>query len=45
MAAEPTGGPDTILVCIRGNSGSGKSSIARELRRRHGRGCWSSHHW
>ncbi|MFY1598494.1 kinase [Micromonospora sp. WMMD737] len=39
MVAEPTGSPDTILVCIRGNSGSGKSSIARELRRRHGRGC------
>ncbi|MEH0821767.1 MULTISPECIES: kinase [unclassified Micromonospora] len=39
MLAEPTGSPDTILVCIRGNSGSGKSSIARELRRRHGRGC------
>ncbi|MGK5674527.1 kinase [Micromonospora sp. URMC 106] len=32
------GSPDTILVCIRGNSGSGKSSIARDLRRRHGRG-------
>ncbi|MFI6268548.1 kinase [Micromonospora zamorensis] len=41
MATEsvPTGGPDTILVCVRGNSGSGKTSIARELRRRHGRGC------
>ncbi|MGW2625930.1 kinase [Micromonospora taraxaci] len=39
MVAEPTGSPDTILVCIRGNSGSGKSSVARELRRRHGRGC------
>ncbi|MER7444536.1 kinase [Micromonospora avicenniae] len=39
MVAEPTGSPNTILVCIRGNSGSGKSSIARELRRRHGRGC------
>lgn len=39
MRAEPTGSPDTILVCIRGNSGSGKSSIAHELRRRHGRGC------
>ncbi|WBB70599.1 kinase [Micromonospora sp. WMMD812] len=39
MLAEPTGSPNTILVCIRGNSGSGKSSIARELRRRHGRGC------
>ncbi|SDX92509.1 AAA domain-containing protein [Micromonospora pattaloongensis] len=35
----PVGSPDTILVCVRGNSGSGKSSIARELRRRHGRGC------
>ena len=35
----PTGSPETILVCVRGNSGSGKSSIARELRRRHGRGC------
>ncbi|GAA3744247.1 kinase [Micromonospora maritima] len=39
MPTEPTGSPDTILVCVRGNSGSGKSSIARELRRRHGRGC------
>ncbi|MEU7752224.1 kinase [Micromonospora sp. NPDC049101] len=41
MVAEavPTGSPATILVCVRGNSGSGKSSIARELRRRHGRGC------
>ncbi|MEU8260743.1 kinase [Micromonospora sp. NPDC048999] len=35
----PTGSPETILVCVRGNSGSGKSSIARQLRRRHGRGC------
>ncbi|GAB3138447.1 kinase [Micromonospora sonneratiae] len=39
MPVEPTGSLDTILVCIRGNSGSGKSSIARELRHRHGRGC------
>ncbi|SIN36879.1 kinase [Micromonospora cremea] len=41
MVAEPirTGTPESILVCVRGNSGSGKSSIARELRRRHGRGC------
>ncbi|MEU8393359.1 kinase [Micromonospora sp. NPDC048842] len=39
MLAEPTGSSDTVLVCVRGNSGSGKSSIARELRRRHGRGC------
>lgn len=39
MLGEAMGSPDTILVCIRGSSGSGKSSIARELRRRHGRGC------
>ncbi len=39
MLVEPTGSPDTILVCIRGDSGSGKSSIARDLRRQHGRGC------
>ncbi|MBO4205099.1 kinase [Micromonospora echinofusca] len=39
MPVEPTGSPDTILVCIRENSGSGKSSISREPRRRHGRGC------
>jgi predicted kinase len=30
---------DTRLVLIRGNSGSGKTSIAREVRRRYGRGC------
>lgn len=35
----PTGSPETILVYIRGNSGSGKSSIARALRHRHGCGC------
>jgi predicted kinase len=29
----------TKLVIIRGNSGSGKSSIAREIRARYGRGC------
>ncbi|TQS42081.1 AAA family ATPase [Cryptosporangium phraense] len=28
-----------VLVVLRGNSGSGKTSVARELRRRHGRGC------
>ena len=27
------------LIVIRGNSGSGKSSVAREVRRRYGRGC------
>ncbi|WP_327008303.1 kinase [Dactylosporangium sp. NBC_01737] len=35
----PTGHPETKLIVVRGNSGSGKSSVARELRRRHGRGC------
>ncbi|ANY09540.1 kinase [Pseudonocardia sp. HH130630-07] len=34
----PTGHPGTRLVVLRGNSGAGKSSIAREVRRRHGRG-------
>ncbi|MFB9237590.1 kinase [Plantactinospora siamensis] len=30
---------ETKLLVIRGNSGSGKSTIARQLRHRHGRGC------
>jgi adenylate kinase family enzyme len=29
----------TKLLIIRGNSGSGKSSVAREVRQRYGRGC------
>lgn len=29
----------TMLVVIRGNSGSGKTTTAREVRRRYGRGC------
>jgi uridine kinase len=29
----------TKLIVIRGNSGSGKSSVAREVRHRYGRGC------
>ncbi|MDY7091286.1 MAG: AAA family ATPase [Actinomycetota bacterium] len=29
----------TNLVIIRGNSGSGKTTVAREVRRRYGRGC------
>lgn len=29
----------TQLIVIRGNSGAGKSSVAREVRRRYGRGC------
>jgi predicted kinase len=32
------GGPDTRLVVLRGNSGSGKSTVARRLRERLGRG-------
>ena len=30
---------DPALIVIRGNSGSGKSTVAREVRRRYGRGC------
>ncbi|MFF4647758.1 AAA family ATPase [Streptomyces sp. NPDC001389] len=33
-----TGTPDTRLIMLRGNSGSGKSTVADELRRRYGRG-------
>lgn len=36
---EPTGYPYTKLIVIRGNSGAGKSTIARQLQHRHGRGC------
>ena len=32
------GSPETRLVILRGNSGSGKSSVARALQRRRGRG-------
>ena len=35
----PTGSPATRLVIIRGNSGAGKSTVARLLRRGYGRGC------
>ncbi|GAB4050947.1 kinase [Catellatospora paridis] len=37
--ADACGTPSTILVVIRGNSGSGKSSIARAVRLACGRGC------
>jgi adenylate kinase family enzyme len=37
--AEPTGTPETRLIILRGNSGSGKSTIARTVRQRYGRGC------
>ncbi|MFJ6795180.1 kinase [Streptomyces sp. NPDC091268] len=33
-----TGTPDTRLIVLRGNSASGKSSIAEAIRARHGRG-------
>jgi alpha-D-ribose 1-methylphosphonate 5-triphosphate synthase subunit PhnL len=36
---EPIAPDATKLVILRGNSGSGKSSIAREVRARYGRGC------
>jgi guanylate kinase len=39
MVSVPIGHRDTRLIVVRGNSGAGKSSVARELRRRHGRGC------
>lgn len=34
-----TGRETPTLVCVRGNSGSGKSTVAAEVRRRYGRGC------
>ncbi|WP_406141674.1 M15 family metallopeptidase [Streptomyces sp. NBC_01089] len=37
-AAKAAGRPDTRLVVIRGNSASGKSSVAQGLRDHHGRG-------
>ncbi|MFC4564768.1 kinase [Nocardiopsis mangrovi] len=33
-----TGSPATVLIVVRGNSGSGKSTVAREIRSRCGRG-------
>jgi hypothetical protein len=38
MTTRMTGTPDTKLVVLRGNSGSGKSTTARTLRERLGRG-------
>lgn len=35
----PTGHPETRLIVVRGNSGAGKSTVAGQLRQRHGRGC------
>jgi len=32
-------GATPTLVIVRGNSGSGKSTVAAEVRRRYGRGC------
>lgn len=39
MPVDATGHPHTVLIVLRGNSGSGKSTIAHELQLRHGRGC------
>ncbi|MEU8274886.1 hypothetical protein ACFYOK_29280 [Microbispora bryophytorum] len=33
-----TGSPDTRLIVLRGNSGSGKTSVARAVRAAYGRG-------
>jgi predicted kinase len=35
----PTGTNATRLIVLRGNSGSGKSTVARAVRERYGRGC------
>jgi predicted kinase len=35
----PTGTTATRLIVLRGNSGSGKSTVARAVRERYGRGC------
>jgi predicted kinase len=37
--ADACGTPSTILLVIRGNSGSGKSSVAKAVRLAYGRGC------
>ena len=36
---DTVGHPETVLVVLRGNSGSGKSSVAAAARARYGRGC------
>lgn len=38
MTVDPAIGPPTLVI-IRGNSGSGKSTVAAGVRRRYGRGC------
>lgn len=38
-AVTPTGTTATRLIVLRGNSGSGKSTVARAVRERYGRGC------
>ena len=35
----PTGTSATRLIVLRGNSGSGKSTVAQAVRERYGRGC------
>ena len=39
LSDAPTGHPETRLIVVRGNSGSGKSTVARRLSLGHGRGC------
>jgi predicted kinase len=38
-AVTPTGTSATRLIVLRGNSGSGKTTVARAVRARYGRGC------
>jgi predicted kinase len=39
LAVTPTGTTRTRLIILRGNSGSGKSTVARAVQRGYGRGC------
>ena len=39
MACSPRDRRDARLIVLRGNSGSGKSTVARAVRKRYGRGC------
>ena len=38
VSRDPTGSPNTVLIVLRGNSASGKSTVAARLRSRLGRG-------
>lgn len=39
MTTDPHQTHSPLFLVIRGNSGSGKTTTAREVRRRYGRGC------